>query len=270
MHTADKNIQLQYQGYVNTPVLWQHHTFYGLKQFEFSELSNHLFSDSIPVRMRLGNRVEKFVYHDLRQNLNIEILLENQQIQNGKTTIGELDCVLKQNNVAVHLEIVYKFYLYDPKEGSSELEHWIGPNRNDTLLKKLGKLKDKQLPLLYNTLATKVLNKVNLVADKIEQRVCFKAQLFVPYQVHVKFNLINEACLKGFYIHVAEIKELSGCEFFIPTKVDWLQEANLEVDWIPFNDFKEAVMPMLQEKRAPLCWVKFPDTKLQKMFIVWW
>ncbi|MDN3644018.1 DUF1853 family protein [Lutimonas halocynthiae] len=270
MDLTDKNIQLQYQGYVNTPLLWQLNSLYGLKQFEFSESSKQIFPDSIPERMRLGNRVEKFVYHDLRHNLNIEMLLENQQIQDGKLTIGELDCVLKQDHLPIHLEIVYKFYLYDPEVGSSELEHWIGPNRNDTLLKKLNKLKHKQLPLLHNRHTKEVLNKVNLLADEINQRVYFKAQLFVPYQAHVEFDQLNEQCLKGVYIHASEIEQLSGCEFFIPTKVDWLQEARPEVDWMPFINFKELIKPILHEKRAPLCWIKFPDGKLQKFFVVWW
>ena len=270
MNYPKDELEKQYEGYLKTALLWRNHDLLGIKQFNFPETTNQTFRGNPFNGMRLGNRVEKFVYHDLRQNLNIEILLENQQIQDGKVTIGELDCVLKQNDVPVHLEIVYKFYLYDPEVGSSELEHWIGPNRNDTLLKKLNKLKDKQFPLLHNTLTKKVLNKVNLLSDRIHQRVYFKAQLFVPYQVHVEFKLLNEACLKGFYIHAADIEQLSGCEFFIPTKVDWLQEAGTEADWIAFLKFKEVIRPMLQDERAPMCWVKFPDGKLQKMFVVWW
>ena len=270
MNPISNNIQLQFQGYVNTPLLWQQDALYDLKQFDLAEISNKTFVDSIPERMRLGNRVEKFVFHDLSQNPAIELLLRNQQIQDGKLTIGELDCVLKQNGLPVHLEVVYKFYLYDPEVGSTELEHWIGPNRNDTLLKKLTKLKDKQLPLLYNTHTKTVLKEVNLLADKIHQRVCFKAQLFTPYQTQVEFKLLNKECLKGFYIHSTEIELLSSCEFFIPTKVDWLQEARPDVDWRPVNDFKEVIKPMLQDKRAPLCWVKFTDGTLQKIFVTWW
>ena len=44
----------------------------------------------------------------------------------------------------IHLEIVYKFYLYDNTIGTSEIDHWIGPNRNDSLREKLEKLKSKR------------------------------------------------------------------------------------------------------------------------------
>jgi len=64
---------------------------------------------------------------------------------------------LWENNKPIHLEIIYKFYLYDPSIGLTQLDHWIGPNRRDSLVKKLTKLKQKQLPLLYHPLITQLL-----------------------------------------------------------------------------------------------------------------
>ena len=68
--------------------------------------------------------------------------MKNYQIQNKKTTVGELDFILQKNHSPIHLEVIYKFYLYDDTFGNSEIEHWIGPNRNDNLVKKLTKLKE--------------------------------------------------------------------------------------------------------------------------------
>ena len=90
-----------------------------------------------------------FISHSSKDK-EIKILAENVQIQNEKTTVGEIDCILTTAKKPVHLEIIYKFYLYDKSVGTNELEHWIGPNRRDSLVSKLNKLKDKQLPLLYN------------------------------------------------------------------------------------------------------------------------
>jgi len=49
----------------------------------------------------------------------------------------------------IHLEIQFKFYLYDAALGTTEIDHCIGPMRKDSLNEKLSKLKEKQLPLLY-------------------------------------------------------------------------------------------------------------------------
>jgi len=102
------------------------------------------------------------------------------------------------------------------------------------------------------------------------QRVLFKAQLFTPYKENVNFDLLNQDCLKGFYIYQSEMQQFSDCEFYIPHKVDWLLEVQTKVDWLHYAEFQKKITVHLNEKRAPLCWVKFPDGKLQKMFVVWW
>src|SRR5690606_23106204 len=123
--------------------------------------------------------------------------------QDGKRTIGELDALLMTEIGPVHLEIVYKFYLYDPDEGQTELSHWIGPNRKDNLLQKLKKLKEKQFSLLYHSKTQPLLDNLGLILDEIKQQVLFKAQLFLPlgHQNTVFFQL-NPACVKGFYLKI--------------------------------------------------------------------
>ena len=41
----------------------------------------------------------------------------------------------------IHMELAYKFYLFDPNISSESINNWIGPNRNDSLNEKLEKLK---------------------------------------------------------------------------------------------------------------------------------
>lgn len=265
-----KNIQLQYQGFFNTPLLWKSHTVLGLSQFEIIKHPINLFNDPIAVNLRLGKRVERFVSAQLNQNKNITILLENQQVQNQKLTIGEIDCILKFNDIPIHLEIIYKFYLFDSKVGTTEIDHWIGPNRNDNLFKKLIKLKDKQLPLIYSEHAKPILKAVNINSETIVQRVYFKAQLFTPYNTKVDFNLLNKDCLKGFYIHLSKIDLFKDCKFFIPNKTDWLLEVQTQVEWLLFDTFKAQITTITNQKSAPLCWLKHKNGTLQKFFVVWW
>jgi len=114
MNPISNKIQLQYQGYLNTPLLWKDQPIFGLEQLQVPRLSITEFKTPISDNLLLGKRVERFVVNELEQSQNIEILLQNTQVQNGKITIGEIDCILKQDGVPIHLEIVYKFYLYDP------------------------------------------------------------------------------------------------------------------------------------------------------------
>lgn len=271
MDLNTKDIQLQYEGFLNTPFLWKSDTVFGLKQFEIPKINTSTFNNGIVKNLRLGKRVERFVMHELKQQPTINILADNIQIQNEKTTVGEIDCILIENEHPIHLEIIYKFYLYDKNYGNTEIEHWIGPNRNDNLVKKLTKLKDKQLPLLYNSFTTPLLKKLNLKSQNIEQRVYFKAQLFVPYCLkNNSFSLINNECIQGFYIHFNELEQFSNCKFNIPSKINWLQDVQIQTRWLSYDSFLIKVKDIINQQTAPLCWIKFPNGELQKFFVVWW
>jgi hypothetical protein len=269
MITNTKEIQLQYEGFLNTPLLWQNETILGLHQFELETKKTITYSNLKKPEIRLGKRVEQFSLYTFSQNPTINILLENTQIQHNKRTIGELDCILLKNKQPIHIEIVYKFYLYDKNEGSSEIMHWVGPNKRDSFYQKLNKLKNKQLPLLHNAFTKPYLNTIN--TENTIQNVFFKAQLFVPLKnLGNFFPLINNKCIYGFYIRVNELHPFKNCKFFIPTKLNWLQEVNTNVSWLSYVDYKTLIINFIKEKSAPLCWVKKPNGIIQKFFLVWW
>ena len=271
MDLNSKDIQLQYQGFLNTSLLWKSDVIFGLKQFEIPEIYSTAFEGPISKKLRLGMRVERFVSHLLKQDPSIKLLAENIQIQNGKTTLGEMDCLLIKDEQPIHLEIVYKFYLYDTTIGSSELDHWTGPNRNDNLVKKLTKLKEKQLPLLYKPQAKTLLEKYNLKSEQCNQQVYFKAQLFVPYQLEkTTFNFVNEDCIVGFYINYKKLDQFNNCKFYIPSKANWLQEVQIQTNWKTYNQFTPKIELLIQNKTSPLCWLKQANGEVFKIFIVWW
>ena len=154
--------------------------------------------------------MESFVSCYLQQCKEIKILKENIQIQNDKITVGEIDCLLLKNHSPVHLEIVYKFYLYDSSIGKSEIEHWIGSKQKRFFTTKIRpSYKNKQLPLLYKKECIPLLKQLNLDINKIQQKVFFKAQLFVPLANHnVVFNQLNSDCITGFLHQSERIKTL--------------------------------------------------------------
>lgn len=269
MKENNNDIKRQYQGFLNTPLLWESELC-GLSQFQLTSSNNQQFTSALPGKLRLGKRVERFVSEAIKSDPNIEILSENHQVQREKLTLGELDCILLRKEIPIHLEIIYKFYLVDTSVGTTEIEHCIGPNRKDNLLKKLTKLKEKQLPLLYAPETKPLLDQLGLNMEAIVQQVYFKAQLFLPLKETIKLKQLNRECVQGFYCNFEELQGFSDCKFDIPTKANWLKEAETQTNWMDFDSFREKINHLLAEEKSPLCWMKRPNGQLEKCFVVWW
>ncbi len=104
--------------------------------------------------------------------------------------------MIKKYDEYIHVELVYKYYIYE-KRFNKELYRYIGPNRNDTLIKKLSKLRDKQFPLLFKQVTKKYLEGIDI--NKIKQKLCFKANLFYfEDDFNKNYDLVNNYCKKRF------------------------------------------------------------------------
>ncbi|WGH77056.1 DUF1853 family protein [Tenacibaculum tangerinum] len=271
MYQKQKEIQLQYEGFLKTPFLWYGKGVFNLEQFPALTTQSASYNQEITQKLRLGKLVERFVSFELNQESSISILAENIQIQQGKITVGELDCLLLHNETPIHLEIIYKFYLYDATVGATEIAHWIGPNRRDSLIHKITKLQEKQLPLLYSNHTKTYLEEVGLDVSNIVQQVYFKAQLFVPLKSYGKsVKQVNNECIYGFYIYPKELAQFSDSKFYIPNKHGWLINPHTNVDWLNFEQYTTKLQQFLEEENAPLCWLKKPNGELYKFFVVWW
>lgn len=270
MSLSSLHLQQLYQGYLETNLLWKSNPLNGLVQFETTVIPSHRFNRLITRKLRLGQLAEQFVFHQLERTQHCRIIAENLQIQSEKTTIGELDALIKLEDQLYHVEVVYKFYLFDDSLGDSEIEKWIGPNRNDSLVEKLDKLSQKQLPLLYSSESKMALKQLNIQTGNIQQKVIFKAQLFSPYNTEVTLNQLNETCLSGFYLKRNDLKDFSHCVFYIPPKLDWFLRVHNDVDWLIASDFKSQADLFLTQQKSPLIWIRKPDNSLLKCFLVWW
>ncbi|MCG8733637.1 DUF1853 family protein [Tenacibaculum finnmarkense] len=282
MHQQLKDLQLQYEGFLKTPFLWNGKGVFDLQQFEINATKTASFLVEITKIPRLGKLVERFVSFEFKQDKRLQIIAENIQIQQEKITLGELDCLLLKDKKPIHVEIIYKFYLYDNSEKNleekNELERWIGPNKKDSLVQKLTKLKEKQLPLLYSKQCENYLKTLNLEAKNLEQELYFKAQLFVPlndfkqenHKENIKFPLINNDCIIGFYVTLQQLNQFKDYKFYIPTKHNWLVQPHSNTNWLNFNDFITNLQPLLSQERAPLCWLKKSNGELLKFFVIWW
>ena len=270
MKLSTKQIQQHFDGFLQTQILWKINSVFNLQQFDIEQKSMAIDLD-IDEKLRLGKYIERFVSFQISKDENCEIILENIQIQQDKRTLGELDCLLYKNKKAIHLEIVYKFYLYDNSVGTTEIEHFIGPNRKDSLIEKLTKLKEKQLPLLYSSQCKTYLESINLEVSEIEQHVYFKAQLYVPFgNLQVKLSTLNQECIAGFYITREELYQFNDYKFYFPSKKDWLVIPHSNVKWSNFEAFSLEYNIYLERKFSPMCWMKKLNGEIFKIFVVWW
>ncbi len=270
--SQQQQLQLQYQGFIQTQPLWFGQLDTNLQQFGHVALDNSVPLHPQDAPNRLGNRVEYFVFQSLAQQSHIQILETNLQIQQNKQTLGELDALLLVNKQPVHLEIIYKFYLCDPLVGTTELDHWIGPNRKDSLIYKLDKLRNKQLPLLYAPETQPYLEGHRLNPASIQQQVLFLAQLFVPRAsaTAIPLEQLNAKAVLGTYVRLPDLSAYTDCSFYIPSKLDWLVMAHNTVSWMPYALFQQELRDLLDAQRSPLIWIRHPDGELERLFVVWW
>lgn len=252
----------------------------GVKQFEVPEVQIPANLDiaakipSLTSNFVLGKRMESFFELVIHLSNDYQFLAGNLQISEGKITLGELDFLIKdllQKNI-LHIEMVYKFYVYDPSI-TNEIQRWIGPNRRDSLLQKMDKLKKKQLPLLFKSPTKTALSALNIAAEDLQQLVCFKANLFIPRKCKAEqLKIINQDCVAGFYIHRTEFsaEEFSGYGFFSPKKQDWPIEPKHNTTWLSYSEILAEVSGLLEQQRSPLIWMRKDEQTFERFFLVWW
>ena len=244
----------------------------GLQSFHLSELD--LVSDfdfMLPTNLRLGHLAEKVVSLLIQSSTNYDVLYENVQLIENKTTIGEIDFIISNQNTKqlTHVELAYKFYLFDPSISSEAINNWIGPNRKDSLKEKLDKLKSKQFPLLYHHAAKEKLDALKL--KDISQKLCFLATLFVPYNYEASFSSVYQKAIKGYYLNIETFISFDHSEktYYLPQKKEWGIAPSENKNWNTFSQVYPNIKTSIAEKQALLCWQKYKDS-YSAFFIVWW
>lgn len=225
----------------------------------------------LPTNIRLGHLAEKIVSGCIKASIHYKVLYEQVQILENQKTIGEIDFILEnqKDNQLLHVELAYKFYLYDPSISTESLQNWIGPNRNDSLIEKLDKLKSKQFPLLYHSCTAAALNTIDIA--RVAQVLCLVVSLFVPYGFKTKLAPAYEKAIKGYYLNFETFKDLDAPEkgYYIPSKKEWGMDACEQENWSSYQEVANQIQSSLHEKQSVLCWQKNGQTYLS-FFIVWW
>jgi len=270
----------QLYGFIQTPALWKAKELFEMQQFKIPHiklLNSDEFFNNIPnlsTQYVLGKRMEIFFKEILNQSEDHKINISNIQIFKDKITLGEIDFILEDFILEqqIHLELVYKFYVYDPSI-FSEIDRWIGPNRKDTLQQKIKKLKSQQFALLQRPETVETLSQYDIDTAELVQKVCFKANLFVPRSLlNKEFDLINNECIVGYYINLDEFMngEFMNDEFYIPKKQDWPVLPEYNINWNSFENIQNELTSLLDKERAPLVWRKIDNQTFERFFVVWW
>lgn len=256
-------------------VLKANHLDESITGFPMFSLSNlNLITDltfELPTKLRLGHMVEKIVSELFKSSTNYNVLHENIQIIKDKNTIGELDFIIENTSInqLIHLELAYKFYLFDPSISEEPIHNWIGPNRKDSLKEKLEKLKTKQFPLLFHEATKSKFATIDI--NEVSQMLCLLVSLYIPYKYKGKFDPVYAKAIKGYYIDFENFKHFdhSAKAYYIPTKKEWgIDPATNEV-WQSFEEIQYEMHRQLQQQHAPLCWQKCNDS-YESFFVVWW
>lgn len=275
--TAAETIELQYRGFLQTPAIGPIAQIPGITlwptdldtQRDLSIPPPEWFGTDSNI---LGKRMERMLHWQLLQSNRFEVLCDSVQIKEQKVTIGELDFLLRDHkaNQQIHLEFAYKLYLYNP-EASHPDEIWVGPNRRDTLHRKLKKLRDQQFSLLHHPATKEFLTVNNWGTDNFNQWLCLKAQLYLPKDYFEKApEDINPLAVAGIWIRGNQLNDHHNHSFFLPNKIDWSMRPHHKVQWMNFDHTQKEIKGILAQKRSPMCWAKAPTGELERMFVVWW
>ena len=225
----------------------------------------------IPTNIRLGHLVERIVSEMIKASKNYSLLAENIQLMDDKITIGELDFLIQEkfSQQITHVELAYKFYLFDPSISRDPFQNWIGPNRNDSLSKKINKLKAKQFPLLHHPKTLDQLSNIHL--GKIDQALCMLVSLYVPIDYKQITDPAYTKAIKGHYMDHTTFTRMDHSDklFCAPNKKDWGISPSDNKDWIDFNEIRMPIQRCMDKKQAPLVWQKQNDV-FSEFFVTWW
>lgn len=264
-----KEIQQQYQGYFLTPQLWTGEL-EGITQFDFQPKTNSPFNLDVSDGIRLGHLVEHFVYFDFSHTPNIEVLAKNVQLNNERTTLGEIDFIIQRDGEIFHIETSYKFYLFDPDVHRKGIYQWVGPNRRDSFDRKLEKIKRTQFPLLKTEEAEQFLLANGIATENLKQRAYFKAQLFVPFGRQIDVAPLNPDAVAGEYIRFEHLLHFKTSKFHFPTKYNWLAEPRVNVDWTTHSKALSFFQSEMGNQQSVMFWAKNENGNIKKYFLVWW
>ncbi len=240
----------------------------GLFSFPSGESQSPVLESS---KLPLGKHVEAVFSQRIMESDTYDLIAENIQIQHEGRTLGELDFILqeKSSKKMIHVELVYKFYVFKDEMGESELAKWIGPNAKDKLEFKMKKLSSHQFPLLRHSATLPYLKKLGLDVDRIEQELCFMGELYLPHSSsQSSFSSLSPMAINGVWYSYSDFSELKSydLEFHVCAKPEWLLPSISE-SWYDQESACTKVKESLSQGRSPMVWIR-ENSKTRRCFVL--
>lgn len=265
-------IRDQYLGFIKTPAI----AFWSDSTFEMFELP---ISVDLPIHFKinehisLGKRAEVFFQEAISLQDRLEIVASQIQLIENGITLGELDFILMDNPTTqyFHVEMSYKLYLCD-SHATADLNHWVGPNKRDSLYKKWQKIRDLQLPNMYTPPGIEFLKKINIEPQELRQAIYMPLQLFLPFGKNVEVTAPFLTCIAGDWMSLNQFykREWSEHEFFIPEKQDWFVDPEKCEIWYSLQETIRFLKAFIEIRNSPMVWIKLPNNLKLKIFVTFW
>jgi uncharacterized protein len=175
--------------------------------------------------LRLGRYAERLLSFFLRQQDRYQLLAERVALRSvladraGVATTGELDFVLRENDLILHWELAVKLYLCEATGNTATPDQFIGPDRKDSLQRKLSKVFQRQLqhsmPPPFDHMTVK--------------RQAFSAGwLFYPHQqIQAKCAILNSQHSRGSWLQENQLATLPTGEYLAMPRWRWMALAQL-------------------------------------------
>lgn len=220
-------------------------------------------SPTISESNRLGKQVENYFRACVEHHPDYELVASNIQVFDENRTLGEFDFILRKGHQLIHVELVYKIYL------NLVSGVFVGPNNNDSLVRKRTHLKNNQLPLLNSESGRSAIQALGLDPKSIQQRVLFLGQLFQSEQ-EPNNELGRDVVYDGKWISRDVLTLAQESLFYIPEKKFWIASAPKEdVGWVTHSIALKQIDKCMETKRSIMLWEKTVQGDLIKSMVTW-
>ena len=230
-------------------------------------------------KQKLGIYHEKLWQFFLKNNGKTELISHNLKVKGTHNDIGEFDIIYSDNSKKLfHLEIANKYYLCI-NEDSKSLSNWVGPNKIDSLEKKINHTLNKQIKLSDTIFGEKEIecvirkkNKISLIDQPVVKQIQIGGRLFYPNSSkkskHRTPNLINSNHNKGSWLTLSEWEIKNNqldIAYIILNKPFWLDYIFHEKD---FSSGKKKLIKLSNDQPKMIFFKSNDDQKGSYAFIV--
>lgn len=186
----------------------------------------------------LGSYFEALFSFAIEHLSHLKIHLEHFQIESEGKTLGEVDMLVETPDGELHqFEIAIKFYLERPDLFPHD---WIGPNKSDSLLKKVTRAREHQLQILQTEEGLSAINDVAKGCQPISNLLVFgRLYSALNNAEDIRDWLRGTEC--GAWIRISNMHLLTPWfeGFLILQKPHWLSVLN-NSDNFSFNSLQSA------------------------------